>query len=99
MDLNLRQRRLLELLKDYDINVHYHPGKANVVADAFSRMGMGSISHVEDKNKELFKDIHRQATLDVRLVDSISGGVSIHLSSELFLVVELKKGQKILILC
>ncbi|XP_069151813.1 uncharacterized protein [Solanum lycopersicum] len=40
--------------------------KANVVADAFSRMGMGSISDVEDKNKELVKDIHRQATLDVR---------------------------------
>ncbi|WMV37822.1 hypothetical protein MTR67_031207, partial [Solanum verrucosum] len=35
-DLNLRQRRWLELLKDYDISVLYHPGKANVVADAHS---------------------------------------------------------------
>ncbi|WMV30377.1 hypothetical protein MTR67_023762, partial [Solanum verrucosum] len=33
-DLNLRQRRWLEFLKDYDMSVHYHPGKANVVADA-----------------------------------------------------------------
>ena len=36
-DLNLRQRRWLELVKDYDVGVHYHPGKANVVADALRR--------------------------------------------------------------
>jgi hypothetical protein len=36
-DLNMRQRRWLELIKDYDLEVHYHQGKANVVADALSR--------------------------------------------------------------
>jgi hypothetical protein len=36
-DLNLRQRRWLELVKDYNLEIHYHPGKANVVADALSR--------------------------------------------------------------
>jgi hypothetical protein len=36
-DLNMRQRRWLELIKDYDLEVHYHPGKANVIADALSR--------------------------------------------------------------
>ncbi|CAN4084867.1 unnamed protein product [Withania somnifera] len=35
-DLNLRQRRWLELIKDYDIDILYHPGKANVVANALS---------------------------------------------------------------
>ncbi|GKC21893.1 reverse transcriptase domain-containing protein [Tanacetum coccineum] len=35
-ELNMRQRRWLELLADYDCEIHYHPGKANVVADALS---------------------------------------------------------------
>jgi hypothetical protein len=36
-ELNMRQRRWLELIKDYNLEIHYHPGKANVVADALSR--------------------------------------------------------------
>jgi hypothetical protein len=36
-DLNMRQRRWLELIKDYELEVHYLPGKANVVADELSR--------------------------------------------------------------
>jgi hypothetical protein len=35
-NLNLRQRRWLKLIKDYDLGINYHPGKANVVADALS---------------------------------------------------------------
>ena len=37
-ELNLRQRSWLDLLKDYDMSVFYHPVKANVVADTLSRM-------------------------------------------------------------
>ncbi|KAJ9563463.1 hypothetical protein OSB04_008623 [Centaurea solstitialis] len=38
-NLNMRQRRWLEVVKDYDCEILYHPGKANVVADALSRKG------------------------------------------------------------
>jgi hypothetical protein len=37
VDLNMRQRRWLELINDYDLEIHYHPGKTNVVANALSR--------------------------------------------------------------
>ena len=37
-ELNMRQTRWIELIKDYDLDIHYHPGKANVVADALSRL-------------------------------------------------------------
>jgi hypothetical protein len=43
-ELNIRQRRWMELIKDYDCIIDYHPGKANVVADALSRKNKAFIS-------------------------------------------------------
>ena len=93
-ELNLRNKRWLELLKDYEINVDYNAGKANIVADALSRMRTGSTTHIEDE-KDLAKYVHRLSRLGVRLIDSTSGGVSVHHSSASSLVVEVKKGQHI----
>jgi hypothetical protein len=42
-ELNMRQRRWLEFLKDYDFSLSYHPGKANIVADALSRKSSGAL--------------------------------------------------------
>ena len=58
-ELNLWQQRLLELLKYCDMSILYHLGKANVVADALSRMSRGSMSHDEGGEKYLEKDVHR----------------------------------------
>ncbi|WMV30124.1 hypothetical protein MTR67_023509, partial [Solanum verrucosum] len=52
-DLNHRQRRWLELLKDYDKNVLYHPRKENVVVDASCRLSMGSVAHIGEEKREM----------------------------------------------
>ena len=52
-DLNMRQRRWIELIKDYDMEVHYHPEKANVVADALSRKSYANEVQVTPMSREL----------------------------------------------
>jgi hypothetical protein len=49
----MRQRRWLELIKDYDLEVHYHPGKANMVADALSHKAHCSCLPVETFSETL----------------------------------------------
>jgi hypothetical protein len=58
-DLNLRQRRWLELIKDYDLEIHYHPSKANLVADALSLKGHSNMAMVFQFPKELVKEFER----------------------------------------
>ncbi|KAF3634551.1 hypothetical protein FXO38_25066 [Capsicum annuum] len=72
-ELNLRQRRWLELVKDFDMSMLHHMGKANIVADALSRLSMGSIAHVEEGKKELARDVQYLARLGVRLLDLAEG--------------------------
>ena len=52
-DLNSRQRRWMETLEDYDFALHYHPGKANVVADALSRKNFDQLSSLRLKEFEM----------------------------------------------
>ena len=52
-ELNMRQRRWLELVKDYDCDISYHPGKANVVANALSRKSSGSLTALRQLEKTL----------------------------------------------
>ena len=55
------------------MNVHYHPGKTNIVVDALSRMSIESTAHIKLEMNVLVKDIHRLARLGVRLVDFTIG--------------------------
>ena len=59
-ELNLRQRRWMEFIKDYDCNIH-HPGKANVIVDALSQkasqMRRGTCVLTNDDEKVMFASI------------------------------------------
>jgi hypothetical protein len=63
-DLNMRQRRWLELIKDYDLEVHYHPRKSNVIVDALSRKVHGNYLEVEPYSDTLSEDM-RKLNLEV----------------------------------
>jgi hypothetical protein len=61
LDLNLRQQRWLELIKDYDLGINYHPGKVNVVVDGmafelceeFDKLNLRIIVNVEVMDMEV----------------------------------------------
>jgi hypothetical protein len=52
-DMNLRQRRWLELIKNYDLGINYHPGKANVVANVLSQRSHANHLAVKSVPSEL----------------------------------------------
>jgi hypothetical protein len=75
-DLNMRQIRWLELIKDYDLEVHYHLAKANVVADALSRKAQcncvtmdSKIATLCDELCKLNVEVVSSGTLDYILVE------------------------------
>lgn len=92
-ELNLRQRRWLELLKDYDVDILYHSGKANIVADALSRKSMGSLSYLGTEKREMARELHRLAGLGVRLLDLDDDGVTVQDTAVSSLVMEVKARQ------
>ena len=48
-DLNMRQRRWMDFLEDYDFTLHFHPGKENVVADALSQKSRGALASIASR--------------------------------------------------
>jgi hypothetical protein len=58
-DINMSQRGWLELIKDYDLEVHHHPGKANVVADSLSRKVHCNHLEVEPYSDTLCEDMKK----------------------------------------
>jgi hypothetical protein len=58
-ELNLRERRWLKLIKDYDLNIHYHPGKANVIADALSRKHYCNNLMVQKEQPALYEEMEK----------------------------------------
>ena len=73
------------------MSVLYHPSKANVVADALSRLSMNSVAHIEN-DKKLVQKVHQLAHLGVHLVDSVKGSVWVQNSSE-YSLSEVKENQ------
>jgi hypothetical protein len=75
-DLNMRQRRWLELIKDYDLEVHYHPGKANVVADALSRKSQCNCVMMDSRINTLCDELSKMK------IEVIPSGALSHISVE-----------------
>ena len=108
-ELNLRQRRWLQLIKDYDCTIEYHPGKANVIAYALSRRLESSLSHMISSYLPLLVDLRALgvileaedsgallATFHVRplLVDQIQAG-QLQDPQMIKLKKEIEKGKKV----
>jgi hypothetical protein len=87
LNLNLRQRRWLELIKDYDFGINYHPGMANVVADALSRRSHVSQMVVDSMPIELCEEFDK---LNLRIVTNTEA-TEMEVGSNIFQ--EIRKGQ------
>ena len=56
-DLNMRQRRWMEFLEDYDFTLHYHPGKANVLADVLNRKSQGVLASIASREWRILETV------------------------------------------
>jgi hypothetical protein len=70
----MRQRRSLELIKDYECEINYHPGKANVVANVLSRNSMVELGALGISQPRLIKEFAR---IELEVVDEGDGSIRI----------------------
>jgi hypothetical protein len=95
-NLNMRQRRWLKLIKDYDLEVHYHPGKANVIADALSRKAHFSCLSVETSNETLCWEM-RKLNLEIIPQGSLNNlSVEATLKDNIVLAQQRDKGVRVI---
>ncbi|XP_069147072.1 uncharacterized protein [Solanum lycopersicum] len=94
-DLNLRQRRWMELLKDYNVSILYHLGKANVVADALRRKAesIGSLAHIQVSRRPLDKEVQTLANDFMRLEVNERGGFLVSVKARSFFLDKIKGKQ------
>ncbi|KAI0513659.1 hypothetical protein KFK09_009689 [Dendrobium nobile] len=93
-DLNLRQRRWLELIKDYDLTIQYQPGKANVVADALSRKSSGLSGIQLTSDDYLIRDMER-LQLEVISYTGADSGVLTQMNIQSSLEERIQEAQKL----
>jgi hypothetical protein len=85
-DLYFKRRQWLELIKDYDLRINYHPGKANVVADALSRKKYCNATFAKRIRPELHKEIKY---LNLAIVNDAKVAMEVEPTLE----AEIQKGQ------
>ncbi|XP_070034523.1 uncharacterized protein [Nicotiana tomentosiformis] len=78
--------RWLELLKNCDVDILYHPRKANVVEDALSRKSTNNLTCLVVREQLIMREIHSLENLGVRIVDDDSGEVNIQNGAQLSLI-------------
>jgi hypothetical protein len=86
-NMNLRQRRLFELIKDYDLGINYHPGKANVVANALSRRSHVSqlvVNSIPFELCEVFDKLNLRIVANIKAMEMEVGSSLLH---------EIRRGQ------
>jgi hypothetical protein len=70
------------LLKDYDININYHPGKANSVADALSRKGDGRVAALITTQRDILRDLEKLG-IELQVRDSSSTLMALQVKPDL----------------
>ena len=83
----------MELLKDYDCTILYHPGKANVVADALSRKSMGSLAHIVEVRRPVVKEFQDLLASGVRFEVAGTESLLAHVHARSTLVYTIKVTQ------